>query len=348
MTQTEIDSAPSGPVVPNFREDERIVARYESMLARKIKDFYADHENSIRRNASEKRGELRDQLNDAEAEYERRKVVADAARESYRAAYPNNVKKTRLIEPSMVDNMKSLGGAAKLYKAAQDAWRAAETGAGDVRRLEHNEEQLEIELEKAIARAPAVSKDVTESEKWLAEIHAEEDMAEMKAKVDAIVAERAVYAERLAAGTVTHDELRLRAWGEEGVKPVLMPLGAMLFARIDVYGPKAYVIIRDGRKQLWALPYDRRLEPILGDLYDVNRVGKDFELQRSMRPNSQIPMSLLDHFLKSYDDEAAAREAYHAHQGFIKNVRMLETMTETNETEAMLIQLLAGAAAKKA
>ena len=344
---TEIDIAP-GPVVPNFREDERIMARYESMLARKIKDFYSEHENSIRRNASDKRGELRDRLNEAEAEYERRKAVSDAARESYRAVYPTNVKKTRLIEPSLMDNMKSFGAAAKLYKAAEEAWRAAETAAGDVRRLEHNDEQLEIELEKAIERAPAVSKDVTESEKWLSEIHAEEDMAEVKVKVDAVLAERAEYAERLAAGKVSQDELRLRAWGEEGVKPVLMPLGAMLFYRVDQYGPNAYIIIRDSRKQLWALPYDRRLEPLFGDVYDVNRVGKGFEVQRSMRPNSQIPMSLLDHFLKAHDDEAVARDAYHQHQTFIKNVRMLSSMTELNETETTLIQLLADVAAKKA
>jgi hypothetical protein len=346
MPETDIETP--GPVVPNFREDERIVARYESMLARKIKDFYSEHENSIRRNASDKRGELRDELNAGQEELERRKAVADTAREAYRAGYPNNVKKTRLIEPSMMDNMKSLGAATKLYRAAEEAWRAAENAASDIRRLEHNDDQLENELQKAIERAPAVSKDVTESEKWLAEIHAEEDLAEVKAKVDVIVAERADYADRLAAGKVSQDELRLRAWGQEGVKPVLLPLGAMLFYRIDQYGPKAYIIIRDGRKQLWALPYDRRLEPILGDVYDVNRVGKGFELQRSMRPNSQIPMSLLDHFLKSHDDEAVARDAYHEHQTFIKKVRMLSTMSDVNESEAALIQLLADAAAKKA
>ena len=345
----EMQSAAVEPEVPNFREDERVQARYASTLARAIKDFYSEHENSIRRNAGVKRDELRDQLNEAQAEYERRKAVADAARESYRAAYPKYVKKTRLVEPSALDNLRSLGNAGKLYRSAEEAWRSAETAAGDIRRLEHNDEQLGIELEKAIERAPQVSKEVTESEKWLAEIHAEEEMAELKAKVDAIAAERAAYAERLAAGRVSHQELRLRAFGEEGVKPMAMPIGGMLFLRIDQYGPDAYFIIRDSRKQLYALPYDRRLEPIVGDVYDINRAGKGFDVVRSMRPNSQIPMSPLDHFLKFYDnDDAKAREAYREHQTFVKAVRMLNTMPDVSEHDAAVIELLADVAAKKA
>jgi hypothetical protein len=345
----ETDSAALAPEVPNFREDERVQARYASTLARKIKDFYSEHENSIRRNAGVKRDELRDHLNEANAEYERRKGVADAARESYRAAYPNSVKKTRLIEPSAFDNMRSLGAARKLYRAAEEAWRAAEAASSDIRRLEHNDDQLGIELEKAIERAPHVSKDVTESEKWLAEIHAEEELAELKGKVDAIEAERASYAERLATGKVRHDELRLRAFAEEGIKPMAMPIGGMLFLRIDQFGPAAYFIVRDSRKQLYALPYDRRLEPIVGDVYDIDRVGKGFEVRRSMRPNSQIPMSLLDHFQKFYDnDDAKAREAYRDHQSFVKAVRALPTTTDVHDNDAAVLDLLADVAAKKA
>lgn len=343
------DSTPLEPPVPNFREDERTQARYASMLARKIKDFYAEHESSIRRNASIKRDELRDRLNDAQADYEVRKAAADATREAYRAAYPANVKKIRLIEPSMIDNVRSLGAAAKLYRAAEEAWRAAETTAGDIRRLEHNDEQLQIELGKALERAPQVSKEVTESQKWLAEIHAEEDLAELKTKVDEIALERATYAERLAAGSVTQTELRLRAFAEEGIKHIALPIAGMLFFRIDQYGPDAYVIVRDTRKQLYALPYDRRLEPMFGDVFDIVTAGKGFEVRRSTRPNSPIPMSALDHFLKWHEnDDAAAREAHQEHQTFVKATRSFATHDGADEREAIAIELLAGAAAKKA
>ena len=128
--------------MPDFREDERALARYASMLERKIKNFYVEHENSVRRNASDKRGELRDELNEAGEEWERRKEAAEAAREAYAKAYPQHVKKTRFVEPSGMENLKSLGAAGKLYKAAKDAWLATEESASTIRRLEHNEEIL--------------------------------------------------------------------------------------------------------------------------------------------------------------------------------------------------------------
>ena len=193
MAQSTQESQPNNappPAVPNFREDERIRARYDSMLQRRIKTHFVDHEGSIRRNASTKRDELRDELRDASEEWEDRKQKADVARDAYRKAYPHHVKKIHLNEPSVIENLKSRGAASKLYQAAKEAWQAAENAASNIRRLEHNENQLEIELEKALERAPAVSKDVTESEEWLAEIHAEEEMAAVKAKVDEILAER--------------------------------------------------------------------------------------------------------------------------------------------------------------
>ena len=124
-------SGPPPPTVPNFREDERVLARYTSMLERRVKDFASEHDNSVRRNASAKRDELRDELEEANTEWSRRNEAFEAAREEYRKLYPDHVKKTRLVEPSGIENMKSLGKAKKLYTAAQEAWRAAENAASN-------------------------------------------------------------------------------------------------------------------------------------------------------------------------------------------------------------------------
>ena len=290
MTTPEAKPArqPPTPAVPNFREDERVTARYRSMLARRIKDFYVEHESSIRRNASAKRDELRDETDEANAEYERCKEAAETTREAYRKAYPQHVKKTRLEEPSVIENMKSMGAANKLYHAAQDAWRASENAMSNIRRLEHNDNQLDVELTKAIERAPIVSKEVTESEKWLAEIHQDEELAAVKAKVDEIGAERESYAARLAAGRVSNEELRLRAFAEGDVKKFELPISGVAFHRIDQFGPDAYFILRDTRKQLFALPYDRRLETILDGVYDFTRNGTEFELRKALQPNSPV------------------------------------------------------------
>ena len=155
------------PTVPNFREDERIQARYQSMLERRIKTFAVEHESLVRRNASTKRDELQEELEEANAEWNRRNEVAEATREAYRKAYPDHVKKTRLVEPTAVENMKSLGAAKKLYRAAEEAWRAAVNATSNVRRIEHNENQVDVELQKALERVPQVVKEVTESVPWI-------------------------------------------------------------------------------------------------------------------------------------------------------------------------------------
>jgi hypothetical protein len=341
------------PNVPNFREDERILARYASMLERRIKTFYVEHESSIRRNASTKRSELRDQASEAQEEWETRKEAAELARAAYQKAYPQHVKKTRFEEPSMLENMRSLGAAAKLHAAAKDAWLAEQTALSNIRRIEHNEAQLEVELERAIERAPIVSKEVTESAKWLAEIHAEEELANVKANVDEIKAERAAYAARLAAGNVPLEEIRLRAFGEADIKHVQMPLSGFIFYRVDVFGPKAYFVLRDLRKQLYALPYDQRLEPILGGVYDIVKAGQSsFEIRPCMK-DPRTPFSLLDHFAKCSEDlpeegrDEAIQEASRQHAAFVKQRRMLATLSEVDETEANVIALFADLAEKK-
>lgn len=328
--------------VPNFREDERILARYATMLERRKKSFAVEHESSVRRNASTKRDELQEELDAAQAEWDKRKAVADQAREAYRLAYPQHVKKMRLVEPSGLENLRSLGAASKLYHAAEEAWRAAEQVTSQIRKLEHNEEQLDIELEKALERAPEIAKEVTESEDWLAEIHAEEELGAVKAKVDEIEAERAGYAARLAAGTVTQTEIRLRAFALEDIKPVPLPASGLLFYRIDAFGPEAYFVLRDPRKALYALPYDRRLEPLLGGIYDINRNGKEFVVARTMQSNGKIPMSLLEHFTKcDGPDGEAIQAAYKRHQEFAKEPRGYATLNEGNAAEAAAIELFA-------
>lgn len=339
--ESTTERPPLDAVIPNFREDERIFARYDAMLQRRIKTFGMEHENSIRRNASAKRDELREELDAKQAEHERASEASDRAREAYRAAFPQHVKKTRLIEPSMIENVRSLGAAKKLYAAAHDAWAAAEKAMSNIRRLEHNESQLEIELQRALERAPQVIKDVTESEKWLAEIHAEEDLAAVKAKVDEIVAERDAYAARLAAGTVPPEEVRLRAFAQANIKPLTLPVAGIVFLRVEQFDASAWFVVRDLRKQLYALPYDRRLEPLLDGVYDIEKAADGFAARHTLRPNGPTPLTVREHFQKCNDaDEAAALAEYQANRAFIKQQRLLASASDCGETDAAAIAAL--------
>ena len=335
------------PDIPNFREDERVQARYTVMLQRRIKTFGLEHVNSIRRNASTKRDELRDELNQAQAEWDRSNEIATSSREAYRAAYPQHVKKTRLIAPSVGENIRSLGAANKLYHAAEEAWRATEHAASNIRRFEHNELQLDIELKKALQRAPQVSKEVTESNKWLAEIHAEEELGAVKAKVDEIHAEREAFAVRLGAGTVRPEELRLRTFAEGDIKHIAAPIGGLLFFRVDQFGPKTYLIARDLRQQRFALPYDRGLEKLLDGVYDIVQSGTEVTVARTMREGTRIPMSPLDYFLESNGtNEVAAHDAHRRHQEFVRENRMIASMEECDESETAVRAALLAYATK--
>jgi hypothetical protein len=247
----------------------------------------------------------------------------------------------RLVAPSVIENMRSFGAAKKLYAAAEEAWRATEQATSNIRRIEHNENQLDIELKKALERAPAIAKEVTESEEWLAEIHAEEEMASVKARIDEIAAERASYAERLAAGQVTPAELRLRAFAETDVKHIALPANGLMFLRIERFGSDAYLIVRDLRKQLYGLPYDRRLEKLFGSVIDINRAGKEFSVAPASRDGGRVPLTLREHFVKCSDDAEAALAAYREHEAFINEPRSDATVPPNDELEATTIELLA-------
>ena len=352
MTQTPDEAKapqrPAPPAVPNFREDERVLARYDSMIQRRIKDFHSDQINSIRRNAAAKADGMRGAIDEAQAEFEKRKAVFDVARDAYGKLYPAHVKKTRIDEPSAFENMRSLGAANKLYKAANDAWLAMEDATGNIRRIELNESQVGIELERALDMAPQLAKEVTESKEWLAEIHAEEELASVKTKVDAILAERSAYEKRLAAGTVSDEEIRLRAFALADVKHLVLPITQFIFSRIETFGTKAYFILRDSRKTYYSLPYDTRLEPLLNGVYDINRSGKSFEVKRTTKDNG-LPMTLLEHFMKCNDNkDTEAQEAYRAFTEFVKTKRTYASNKECDGIEIAAIVLLSSFAAAKA
>ncbi len=340
-SEPDLTSDPNAIVIPNFREDERLLVRYDGMIERRKKTFATEHLASIRRNASSKRDDLREALDVAQAELEKAEEIALTTREAYRAAYPHHVKRTRLVEPTGVENLRSFGAANKLYRAAHAAWLAASHATSAIRKIEHNEAQLEVELQKALDHAPAIIADVVTSEKWLAEIHQEEELANVRAKVDEIEAERTSYAERLEAGLVQPPELRARTFARLGIKHAELSMKAVVFLRIDRFEDGAYFILRDMRKNLFALPYDRRLESLLGGIYDVNKLRDNAEVKPSLRDDGGTPVSLADHFTANTDTPEAAAQAAIAHRRFIAETRTLATVVDPDALESTIIEAFA-------
>ena len=69
---------PEGPAIPDFRDDERARTRYATMLESRKKTFAREHESSVRNNAWAKRDDLREELDKAGEEWERRKEAEHA------------------------------------------------------------------------------------------------------------------------------------------------------------------------------------------------------------------------------------------------------------------------------
>src|SRR3974377_1005107 len=97
---------PEGPAIPDFRDDERARTRYATMLESRKKTFAREHESSVRNNAWAKRDDLREELDKAGEEWERRKEAAEAAKDAYGKAFPHHIRKTRFVEPSAMENLK--------------------------------------------------------------------------------------------------------------------------------------------------------------------------------------------------------------------------------------------------
>jgi hypothetical protein len=91
------------------------------------------------------------------------------------------------------------------------------------------------------------------------------------------------------------------------------------------------------------------LEPIIGGVFDFVKNGKEFELRKSLQPNSPLQLSLREHFKKCSDNDEAAQEAYNAHQEFIHEKRALAVtpVNEMDEMEVTAIELLAKFATEK-
>jgi hypothetical protein len=143
---------------------------------------------------------------------------------------------------------------------------------------------------------------------------------------------------------VSLDEVRLRSFAEADIRHVTLPIDGLLFYRIDQFESQTYFIMRDLRRQLYALPYDRRLEPILGGVFDIRRAGSGYEV-RAARDARMARITVLDHFVACSENREAAEEDERVHRAFVRARRMLRTMAGGDETESTLIELLAAHAA---
>jgi hypothetical protein len=136
--------------------------------------------------------------------------------------------------------------------------------------------------------------------------HAQPAMAELHTRVEAVVAERAAFAGRLAAGDVSPAELRDRDFAEQGILQLVPPCDGVTIVRIARYGILAYFILRDLESKTYALPYDLRLEALIGHVVDVYWLVDRFMVRATGGPIGW-PMTLDEHFAANFKETQDAR-----------------------------------------
>jgi hypothetical protein len=328
--------------IPNFAEDARTQQQYKTSLERRIKAYHAEQEAAVRRSFMQKREALTAEVGAAEMMIASRVDAAQKAMAAYRLRYPNRTAKGRPAKPSFMEWLTSLGRANRLYKAAVDANAAVIEAQTNQRRVAHKLEQIDSELARALTAAEDKAKQTTASEEWLGDLHRDRAMGDLKSRVDAIEHERESYAKRLEAGRVSDDEKRDRTFAEDDIHAVELPLTAVMFYRVDVFGSLVYFILRDLEKRLFALPYDPRLESIVDGVFDIYRVADSYDVRQRIHAESKLPFTILDHFYNCCDkQDIVARAAYREQRAWMKPERTFSATPCSIDLERDIIKLLA-------
>jgi hypothetical protein len=271
-----------------------------------------------------------------------RTEAAQKAMAAYRLRYPNRMQKGRPVKPSFVEWLTSFGRATRLYRDVTEANSAVIEAQTNQRRVAHKLEVIDSELTRALAAAEDKAKQTTASEEWLADLHRDRAMADLKARVDAIEHERDSYAKRLEAGRVSDDEKRDRTFAEQDIHAVELPLTGVMFYRVDAFGSLVYLILRDLEKHLFALPYDPRLESIIDGVFDIYRVADSYDVRQRIHAESKLPFTILDHFYNCNDrQDIVARAAYREQRGWMKAERSYRATPCSMDLERDIIKLLA-------
>jgi hypothetical protein len=298
----------AGWVIPDFAADAQAIAAFAAARERFERGEAQSAENEVRSSFQKKRDALQLEISTAESVIAERQERADKAVAAYARKYPQLVEKNKPRRPAFLQNLFSFGGAGRLYQATVDATADLNDARSLRRRKEHEEEELDKQLRRAMTQLEEQLKERVGSPAHQEKFLSRPGNAEALKRVEAIHAERAAYAERLAKGEVPPLEQRDRHFTQIAAGPLEAPCAGVAIVGVEAYGDLCYLIMRDREKRHFYAEYDARLEPLSDSVFDVYRIADRFEAKFHRRDGK--PMSLADHLTEYLrDDELARAEA---------------------------------------
>ncbi len=300
--------APPAYPIPDFAEDARTIATFESARERFERSESQSQEDVIRADFRRRRELLQAEIATAESVIAERQSKWEKAVVAYGQRYPKSIERGKARKPKFMTNLLSFGSAAKMYDLTVSLAADLNDARSLRRRKEHDDEELDDLQRRALAKLEETLKNHAKSTETQEKFLSRPGNQAMAKKVQEIRDERAAYAARLAAGKVPPLEARDRQFAQLGAVPLEAPFAGVAIVGVETFGDLCYLIFRDRERHHFYQPYDSRLEPLSDSVVDVYRIADRFEAKFHRREGK--PMNLADHlteFLR--DDEQAKSEA---------------------------------------
>jgi hypothetical protein len=331
----------TGPVIPDFEKDAQSIAAYEDARVKYERREAGDAESRTRNSFAKKRDAIRAEIAVAASILDERKLKAEKAFKAYAIRYPHRVDRNKPMKPSIWESLLSFGMAGRMFNRAITCAAEAIAAQSLRRRKEHDEEELEQQLKRALYLQDEAIKKKLEGAEGVAAFHARPGVVVLHKRVEEIKFERARYAQRLEKGEVPPNEQRDREFAERKISQLEAPFAGITVIRVARYGSLSYFILRDLERKLYHLAYDPRLEPLIENVIDVYRLADSYETKLT-RGNDGRPMVVADHYATNYKDEEVARSEYRRARTALRTPRTdLPPMTFVEAAEQQLVDLLA-------
>ena len=331
----------SGPIIPDFEKDAQSIAAYDEARIRYERREAGDAESRTRSSFTKKRDAIRAEIAVAASLLEERRLKAEKAFKGYANRYPHRVDRNKPMKPSIWESLVSLGNAGRMYNRAVTTAAEAIAAQSLRRRKEHDEEELEQQLKRALYLQEDAIKKKLEGAEGVAAFHSRPGVAVLHKRVEEIKIERARYAQRMEKGEVPSAEQRDREFTERRIAQLEAPFAGMTIVRVARYGNLSYFLLRDMERKLYHLAYDVRLEPLIENVIDVYRIADSFETKLSRGPDGR-PLAVTDHYAANFKDEEVARSEYRRARTALRAPRTdIPPMAFIDPTEQQLVDQLA-------
>lgn len=330
---------PSGFVIPDFAEDARTIASFESARERFERAESRSAEDEIRLDFKRRREVLQAEISTAQAVIDERQAKWEKAIHAYGKRYPKLCEKNKARKPGFMTNLLSFGGAGKMYQATFDSFADLNDARSLRRRKEHDDEELDTLQRRALARLEETLRGHAKSKDHLEKFLSRPGNAALANRVQGIQAERAAYAARLEAGKVPPLEHRDRHFAQLGAVQLEPPCTGIAIVGVETYGVLSYLIFRDRERHHFYRPFDARLEGLSDSVFDVYRIADRFEAKLHRREGK--PMNLADHLTEYLRDDERAKSDARRIRAMLREPRNAKAIEEPDKSFMELLAELA-------